>query len=88
MTPYKPIIIGDHALREMRKALPHLTRADVRAVYERGPRRLAEHQRPGAPTRWAKRLEVARRGKVAEIIYVEDAIRAELVTAYWVGEYD
>lgn len=88
MTPYKLLIIGDHALLEMRKALPPITRADVRAVFERGERRVAEFQRPGRAKRWAKQLLIARREKVAEIIYIEDAIRAELVTAYWVGEYD
>ena len=88
MTPYKPLHIGHHALIEMRKALPHITRADVREIFERGVRRPAKYQRPGGEYRWEKSLVVTRRGKLAEIVYVENAVRVELVTAYWVGEYD
>ena len=88
MSPYKRIIIGDHALREMRKALPPITRADIRNVFERGVRRLAEEQRVGGEVRWAKRYVVPRREKLAEILYFEHATEAEIITVYWVGEYD
>lgn len=88
MTPYKPVHIPDHALREMRKALPHITRADVREIFERGTRRPAKYQRPGGEPRFEKSWVVTRRRKLAEIVYVENAVRVELVTAYWVGEYD
>jgi len=87
MTPYKPLHIGDHALREMRKALPPLTRADVREVFERGERIPAKVE-PGQGPRWQKDAVVARRQKLARIIYIERAVDVEIVTAYWVGEYD
>lgn len=88
MTPYKQIIISDHAQREMRKALPPITRADIRNVFERGARSLAKEQRPGGEVRWAKRYIVPRREKLAEIIYFEHATEAEIITVYWVGNYD
>lgn len=87
MTPYKPLQISDHALREMRKALPPITRADVRNVFERGTRQ-AEAYRPTGEPRWSKRALVERRDKVAEILYIERAGEVEIITAYWVGEYD
>ena len=88
MTPYKQIIISDHALREMRKALPPITRADVRNVFERGPRQLAKDQRAGGEVRWVKRYEVPRRARLAEIVYFEHATETEIITVYWVGDYD
>jgi hypothetical protein len=88
MTPYKPMHIGDHALIEMRKALPHITRADVREIFERGVRRPAKYQQPGRAFRWEKSWVVTRRRKLAEMVYIEDATRVELVTVYWVGIYD
>ena len=87
MTPYKPLHIGDHALREMRKALPALTRADVREVFERGTREPAPYE-PGQGVRWRKEAIVARRQKLARIVYIERAVDVEIVTAYWVGQYD
>jgi hypothetical protein len=79
---WKPVQYTDHAVKEMRKA--RITRQLIRTVLARGTRRI-EGER-GGEVYFAKTAEV--RGRKVEVIYVANAERVLIITAYRVGEYD
>ncbi len=79
---WKPTHYTDHAVAEMRKA--RITRQTVGTVLATGTRRVEGTR--GDDTYYAKTVEI--RGREVEVIYVENAERVLVVTAYRVGECD
>lgn len=83
MTP-KQVQFSHHAVREMRKAQPPVTRQMVRSVLERGTRRLEAETPHGRY--WFKGATIG--GRSLDVLYLESARRIFVVTIYWTGRYD
>lgn len=82
MTP-KQIQYSDHAVSEMRKALPPITRQMVRSVLERGQRKVESRKRS---LYWSKAASIGE--LVLEVVFLEHAQTILVITVYWLGRYD
>lgn len=75
---YKAVVYSDHAI--LRMAEQRITRRNVRFLLTRGGRQ-PEQAKPGGDSRWSCRgLLGVRQGIV---VFVEDAHRIEVITAYF-----